>query len=47
MGGTLALVGVVLIVGWGVWWWLLRGHQQEVADLAQQIDALEKRHESQ
>lgn len=46
MAGTLTIVGVVLLVGWAAWWWLLRGHQQGVEDLMHRVDELEQRHES-
>ncbi len=41
MAGTLAVVGGVLLVGWAAWWWLLRGHQQGLEDLAQRVADLE------
>lgn len=46
MAGSLAIVGIVLIVGWAVWYWLLRGHQQGLAEMARQVEDLEKHHES-
>jgi hypothetical protein len=45
MAVPLSVVGVVLIVGWGVWYWLLRGHQQSTAEMLRQVEDLEKHHE--
>lgn len=46
MAGTLAVVGGVLLVGWVIWWWLLRGHQRGVADLLRRAEEMDKQHES-
>jgi hypothetical protein len=47
MAGSLTIVGIALIIGWGVWWWLLRGHQQGTADLLRRVEDLEKQYEPQ
>lgn len=44
---TLALVGGALLVGWAVWWWLLRGHQRDVAALMDRVEKLDQTHEPQ
>lgn len=46
MAGSLSIVGLVLMVGWGLWYWVLRGVQQGTTDLQRRVEALEKTHES-
>jgi hypothetical protein len=41
----LILVALVLSLGWGLIWWLMRNHGERLSALDQQIEALEKRHE--
>lgn len=40
------LVGVVLWIGWGVWWWLTRANAEGLARLEAQIKDIERKHES-
>lgn len=46
MASALVVVGVVLCVGWGLWWWLLRGHLEQTSAMLKRLEELEQRHES-
>lgn len=44
MLGTLGIIGIVLCLGWAVWWWLLRDHAAGLAELQREAEELERRH---
>lgn len=45
MDNVLIMMAVALWVGWGVWWWLIRGNTEGAVKLARQLEELEKRNE--
>lgn len=46
MDTGLIVMAVALWVGWGVWWWLIRGNTEGAVKLAKRLEELEKRYES-
>lgn len=46
MDSVLVIMAAVLVVGWGVWWWLIRAHLEHTAALSRKVEELERKHES-